>query len=46
MQWQNFKNFLWGGATAATNMREAYNLDGKGLVCSQAVTPKQTASRR
>ncbi|VEU70387.1 glycoside hydrolase family 1 protein [Mycoplasmopsis glycophila] len=32
------KNFLWGGATAANQLEGAYNLDGKGLSVTDALT--------
>ncbi|CCK20461.1 glycoside hydrolase family 1 protein [Pseudolactococcus laudensis] len=31
------KGFLWGGATAANQLEEAYNVDGKGLSVSDAM---------
>lgn len=30
-------NFLWGGATSANQIEGAYNLDGKGLSCSDVL---------
>lgn len=32
------KDFLWGGATAANQLEGAYNVDGKGISCSDVCT--------
>ncbi len=32
------KGFMWGGATAANQIEGAYNVDGRGMIASDAVT--------
>ena len=32
------KDFLWGGATAANQLEGAWNIDGKGISCSDICT--------
>ena len=40
------KNFLWGGATAANQIEGAYNIDGKGLSCSDVLKAGNARSLR
>ena len=40
------KNFLWGGATSASQIEGAYNVDGKGLSTADIMTAGKTPYSR